>query len=67
MCTEHIRSVKLGMNGQSEWLICTIGGSPHVDKKFHNVNIINFENVDKPPGGGSDNVDKIFFVNFGTF
>ena len=29
-------------------------------KKFLNVNIINFENVDKPEGGwGSDNVDKV--------
>ena len=29
------------------------GGSRHVDKKkFLNVNIINFENVDKPEGGG---------------
>ena len=26
--------------------------SPHVDKKFLYVNIINFENVDKPKGGG---------------
>ena len=31
-----------------------------MDKKFLNVNIINFENVDKPEGGGSDNVDKVF-------
>ena len=23
----------------------------HVDKKFFNVNIINFKNVDKPEGG----------------
>ena len=29
-------------------------------KKFFNVNIINFEKVDKPKGGGSDNVDKVF-------
>ena len=40
-----------------------VGGSPNVDKrggggrrmwikKFLNVNIINFENVDKPEGGG---------------
>ena len=29
-------------------------------KKFLNLNIINFENVDKPEGGGSDNVDKVF-------
>ena len=28
-------------------------------KKFLNVNIVNFENVDKPEGGGSDNVDKV--------
>ena len=42
-------------------------GSPHVDKKFLNVNIINFENVDKPEGGGSDNVDKVILLNFGTF
>ena len=26
-------------------------GFSHVDKKFLNVNIINFENVDKPKGG----------------
>ena len=25
---------------------------PHMDKKFLNVNIIYFENVDKPEGGG---------------
>ena len=39
-----------------------------MDKKFLNVNIIKFENVDKPEGGGgSDNVDKVFFVIFGHF
>ena len=54
------------------------GGSSKVDKqwgggrrgwikKFLNVNIINFENVDKPEGGGSDNVDKVILLNFGTF
>ena len=32
-----------------------------------NVNIINFDNVDKPEGGGSDNVDKVILWNFGTF
>ena len=31
------------------------------------MNIINFENVDKPEGGGSDNVDKVILLNFGTF
>ena len=35
-------------------------------KKFLNVNIINFENVDKPEGW-SDNVDKVILLNFGTF
>ena len=35
-------------------------------KKFLNVNIINFENVDKPEGGGSDNVDKVILLNFNT-
>ena len=54
------------------------GGSPKVDKqgggsrrmwikKFLNVNIINFEKVDKPKGGGSNNVDKVILLNFGTF
>ena len=37
-------------------------------KKILNVNIIIFENVDKPEGEGSDNVDKvIFFFNFYIF
>ena len=36
-------------------------------KKFLNVNIIYFEKVDKPRGGGSDNVDKVILLNFGTF
>ena len=31
-------------------------------QKFLNVNIINFENVDKPEGGGSDNVDKVILL-----
>ena len=32
------------------------------------MNIINFENVDKPEGGGgADNVDKVTLLNFGTF
>ena len=35
------------------------GGRRMWIKKFLNVNIINFENVDKPEGGGSDNVDKV--------
>ena len=26
-----------------------------------------FEKVDKPKGGGSDNVDKVILLNFGTF
>ena len=29
-------------------------------KKILNVNIINFEKVDKPEGGGSDNANKVF-------
>ena len=36
------------------------GGRRMWIKKFLNVNIINFEKVDKPKGGGSDNVDKVF-------
>ena len=36
------------------------GGSPQVDKKFLNVNIINFQKVDKPRGW-SEKVDKVFF------
>ena len=36
-------------------------------KKFLNVNIINFEKVDKPEGGGSDNVNKVILLNYGTF
>ena len=39
-------------------------------KKFLNVNIINFEKVDKPKGlggGGSNKVNKDFLFNFGTF
>ena len=43
--------------GHRMWI--SKGSSPHVDKKFPNLNIINFENVDKPKGGGSDNVDKV--------
>ena len=35
-------------------------------KKFLNLNIINFENVDKPKGGWSDNVDMVILFNFGT-
>ena len=31
------------------------------------MNIINFENVDKTEGWGSDNVDKVILLNFGTF
>ena len=31
-----------------------------MDKKILNFNIINFENVDKPEGWGSDNVDNFF-------
>ena len=42
------------------WITDGGEGSSHVDKKFLNVNIINFEKVDKPEGGGSDNVDKVF-------
>ena len=42
-------------------------GSPHVDKIYLNVNIINVEKVDKPKGGGADNVDKVILLNFGTF
>ena len=38
-----------------------------MDKKFPNVNIFNFENVDKPEGGGPDNVDKVILLNFDTF
>ena len=34
------------------WISKGEGGSPDVDKKILNVNIINFENVDKPEGGG---------------
>ena len=47
---------KRGGGGRRMWI-----------KKFLNVNIINFENVDKPEGGGSDNVDKVILLNFGTF
>ena len=39
-------------------------------KKFINVNIINFEKVDKPEGGGEEganNVEKIILVKFGLF
>ena len=43
------------------------GGHQRWIKKFLNVNIINFEKVDKPKGGGSDNVDKVILLNFGTF
>ena len=43
-------------------------GLPHVDNKFLNVNINNFENLDKHEGGGwSDNVDKVILLNFETF
>jgi hypothetical protein len=43
------------------------GGAPQ-DNKFLNVNIINFENADKPEGGGgSDNVDMVILLNFGNF
>ena len=24
LCTEHIRSANFGMDGQSEWLLCTL-------------------------------------------
>ena len=42
--------------------------SPHVDKKkILNVNIINFEKVDKSMGRGLDNVDKVFMLNFSIF
>ena len=30
------------------WMSNGVGGSPLLDKKFLNVNIINFEKVDKP-------------------
>jgi hypothetical protein len=43
------------------------GGRRLWKKNFLNVNIINFENVDKPEGGGSDNVDKDILLNFGAF
>ena len=44
------------------------GGRRMWIKKFLIVNIINFENVDKPEGGGgSENVDKVIWLNFGTF
>ena len=36
-------------------------------KKILNVNIINFQKVDKPRGGGSDNVEKVFVVEFRQF
>ena len=46
----------------------TVGGRRMWIKKIRNVNIINFENVDKPEGGGwLDYVDNVFLVNFGTF
>ncbi len=41
------------------WISEGGGGRRMWIKKFLNVNIINFENVDKPEGGGSDNVDKV--------
>ena len=31
------------------------------------MNITNFQNVDKPRGGGSDNVDKVFWLNICPF
>ena len=34
--------------------------------KFLNVNIINFEKVDKPKGG-ADNEDKVILLNVDTF
>ena len=40
-----------GGGGYLMWISEERGGSPHVDK-FLNVNIISFENVDKPEGGG---------------
>ena len=45
------------------------GGGPLMwIRKFLNVNIINFEKVDKPEGGGgSDIVDKGILLNVGTF
>ena len=36
-------------------------------KKILNVNIINFEKVDKPEGGGLDNVDKVILLNLKLF
>ena len=50
------RSEEGGGGGRRMWI-----------KKFLNVNIINFEKVDKPKVGGSDNVDKVILLNFGTF
>ena len=35
-------------------------GSPHADKKFLNVNIISFEKVDKPKGGGRKKWTRFF-------
>ena len=43
------------------WISNWGGGASDVNKKkIPIVNIINFEKVDKPKGGGSDNVDKVF-------
>ena len=36
-------------------------------KKNLIVNIINFERMDNPRGGGSDNVDKVFLLNLDAF
>ena len=43
------------------------GGRRRWIKKFLNVNIINCKKVDKPRGGGSEKVDKFFFVKFKHF
>ena len=45
-----------------------MGGGPRMwIKKFLNVNTINFEKVDKPRGGGADNVEKVILLTFGIF
>ena len=36
-------------------------------KKYFYVNIINFENVDNPEGGGLDNVDRVTLLNLSLF
>ena len=46
-----------------------VGGreSPRVDNKILNVNTIDFKKKISQKGGGADNMDKVLFLNVGTF